>query len=850
MRKLELAASMVLLAALCGAVELRSQERKDWAASWIWAGGEANPKNLFLMARKSIELAAKPDSATLRVTSASRYKLFVNGHYVGRGPARSDPRWKSFDSHDVAALLAPGRNTIAVLAYHLGPGLYQGYRGSSYTTGERAGLWALLELGTGAARQVVGTGPDWAVREAEGWQREIPPINPLQGFPELYDASKDPVDWAETSFDDSGWQKAAVVPESERPWVRLEPRDVPFMREKEVFPKRVVDAGEVIELPVGGYDIGDRVYDLLMKEIHLPLEHARIEDRDAVLARDGRAARLQARYVRGDGIRDPYLLVDFGRQVFGFPRVHMTAPGGAVVDMTYGQQLLGGRVPPGLPYGDRYIAREGRQVWETFGYRQFRYLQVDFRSRKPVEVDAISLNAYQYPAEERGRFECSDPLLTKLWRACVDTAYLQMEDVIAVDGQRERVNYAGIDIPQAIYAAYGDTEVVRRCFRMISREDKGGLLPGYYPPDALVPVFPRLILLWLTQVEEHYRYVGDRRFLAELYPAVKRQMDWFATLANQEGVIGAWPYFNYWDWSWNDLRGTDLLTNAAHVHALEACARIADALDDRESATRWRARAQKVRERLRPVYWNEPRGLFEDTFYKGRLTGIASELGNGFALLAGLPSPEQRVRLLQHFKSEPPTAIAEVSPIYLRQVLWALVEAGRLETAVGMMRERYRQMIEMFDNPTIWEGWRRFSGEDPITTDEEFEQVARGEHVRAHARRSLVHGGVAPALVLSREVLGIKGVGPGFQECRIEVPALESVEWARGVFPSVRGDISAEWRRERQSVTLAVEIPAGLSATLSLPGGASDLRLDGKPATGAARVTGGKHQLEGKLARR
>ena len=123
-----------------------------WAAEWIWIPGAAKPYHCYIYARRSFELAARPQSATLHVTASDRYVLFVNGAYVGRGPARSDPRRKSYDSHDVARHLVPGRNTVAIRAYHFGTPRDGGGRagddtgwgvwsGNSYTVGERAGLW-------------------------------------------------------------------------------------------------------------------------------------------------------------------------------------------------------------------------------------------------------------------------------------------------------------------------------------------------------------------------------------------------------------------------------------------------------------------------------------------------------------------------------------------------------------------------------------------------------------------------------------------------------------------------------------------------------------------------------------
>lgn len=43
------------------------------------------------------------------------------------------------------------------------------------------------------------------------------------------------------------------------------------------------------------------------------------------------------------------------------------------------------------------------------------------------------------------------------------------------------------------------------------------------------------------------------------------------------------------------------------------------------------------------------------------------------------------------------------------------------------------------------------------------------------------HGGDGPALIVSQEVLGIKGVGPGFKERRIEVPDLKGINWAKNL---------------------------------------------------------------------
>jgi len=792
-------------------------------AEWIWDAGEAHPKNYFLMVRRSFLLPSPPDAAALHITASDRYVLYVNGDYVGRGPARSDPRFKSYDTYQIGEKLKSGKNAVAVLAYHYGQNTSPSgpYLGNAFAAGDRAGLWAKLQVTSGSQTTVVPTGSDWLVTPALGWKRDVPPVNPLVGFPEWYDARRDPVDWTQPGFDDTGWQPATVIPAGERPWKSLEARDVPMMRQTEVFPVRITKTGEVAE------SAEEHIHKRFMEEVQVPLEHAVLEGPEFLLADDGRTARAQAKATPSGEVREPFVIIDFGRQVFGFPKIKMTAPEGAVIDMITSPHLVEGRIATGAMHlGSRYVARAGEQTWQHFEYRQFRYLEIAVRSGEAVEIESVSLNAYEYPAERRGRFACSDPVLTKLWTACVDTAYLQMEDVLAIDAWRERVNWISCDIMDAIVAGFGDTAVVRRHFRMIGRTDFGdGLLAVFVPPRHVpTRVIPQHLLIWLYQVKWYYDCVGDHDFLAELYPAVKGQMDWFDQIVDQDGLITDTPYWNWFDWSSMDKRGTCFATNAIYLRALEVCAEMADIVDDSVSARRWREKAANVRRRLRGRFWNDERGLFEDAFVKGKFTGSFSEMANGLALGCDIATEDQVPRILSQFHAETPQGIAKPTPIWFGMILSGLIRVDHLEKALELTRHRYGHMIAGEEAPTIWELWTPSSG----------------------GTRSLVHGGNAPAFILSQEVLGIKSVGPGFKECRIEVPDLESIDWAEGVFPSVRGDIGVEWRKEGRQLAVDVDLPAGLKTTIAVAPDTQGraVTLDGKPVSAADLVVvGGRHQV-------
>src|SRR5262249_40095547 len=133
-------AAMVTPTASRGAPDSSPGAARAWRGKWIWTPGEPSPRNSYTYFRKTLDLASAPTAARLHLTADSRYQLFVNGAFAGRGPARSDRRWLSYDTWDVARQLRKGRNVIAVLVHHYGEWTFQYMKG-------RGGLIAELEGG-------------------------------------------------------------------------------------------------------------------------------------------------------------------------------------------------------------------------------------------------------------------------------------------------------------------------------------------------------------------------------------------------------------------------------------------------------------------------------------------------------------------------------------------------------------------------------------------------------------------------------------------------------------------------------------------------------------------------------
>jgi alpha-L-rhamnosidase len=72
---------------------------------------------------------------------------------------------------------------------------------------------------------------------------------------------------------------------------------------------------------------------------------------------------------------------------------------------------------------------------------------------------------------------------------------------------------------------------------------------------------------------------------------------------------------------------------------------------------------------------------------------------------------------------------------------------------------------------------------------------------------------------------------PGFARFRV-TPQPVDLAYARGVFPTVRGDIAVSWKREQEAIELEVAVPDGTEAIIEAPG---DRRAQGADRLGAGR---------------
>jgi len=114
--------AMFLLMGVFHAVSIADDLGAELEPSFVWVQEPVTNKELHAGFRRVFSVNAAPISARLHLFAYTRYRLYVNGEYVGRGPNRFESIQPEYDSWDIAARLHSGTNVIAVVVHRDWPG--------------------------------------------------------------------------------------------------------------------------------------------------------------------------------------------------------------------------------------------------------------------------------------------------------------------------------------------------------------------------------------------------------------------------------------------------------------------------------------------------------------------------------------------------------------------------------------------------------------------------------------------------------------------------------------------------------------------------------------------------------
>ena len=760
--------SIVLLCFLIATQAAMGQESnihtQAWPAYWITHPDVKYDEFRVLQFAKNITIKTKPSKYTIHVSADNRYKLYINGQYVGNGPARGDEDNWRYETYDIASYLKVGDNKIRAVVWNFGPNrpVFQHGNGTE-----------LIIRGDGQAEKDINTDTTYAVCIVDAYKPI--PINHLQtyyvvGPGEIFDANIFQFDWLEKDLNPAcatkakqgskGMPLSAITAFGNRPNKVLIPRNIPMMEES---PQKF----ESIRNRPGKME-----------------DHYKIP----------KASKVS-------------LLFDQGFLTTAYPVLKFHGGKGANITFTYAESLIdsagikGNRneVEGKAIKGNRdsIICKGGANMVEfsTLWWRTFRYVQVDITTQdEALVIDDFASIFTGYPLEVKATFASSHDMTDEIWETGWRTQRLCAAENFFDCPYYEQLQYVGDTRIQNLVTRYvsGDTALMRNA--VLSYADShlaSGLSQSRYPSNER-QIIPPFSLIWVYMVHDYHMLCKDEAWVKTLLPKIQGILNWYDQRMREDGLNGVMEYWNFVDWvpKWQAgippgaKDGGSSIISLQYVLALQKAASLYRHYGYLKPAEECLLKAKEIGMQVMKTCFDEDKGLIADTPEKASY----SQHQNILAILTGTVRPQQGKEMLVTLLND-----KDVIPVtfYFSYYLFeAMYHLGGTET--------------MMEHLSPWEDML----EKGLTTFAEKPDPTRSD---CHAWSS------SPLYFYLSGVCGIKSDEPGFAKVKI-VPNLGKLQFAKGSMPHRNGLITTDFVNRKGIISGDITLPQGLFGTAVVNG--------------------------------
>ncbi|HTI97414.1 MAG TPA: glycoside hydrolase family 78 protein [Dongiaceae bacterium] len=735
----------------------------DWHAQWIARTTDINEEPAPLL-RREFQIRGQVKRARVYLCGLGYYELHLNGQKVG--DQLLDPGYTRYDrrdlyvTHDVTALLQPGTNAVGAI---LGNGWFNvqtkavwNFHQAPWREAPKLLLALVVDYADGRM-EVLGSDPSW--KTATG------PIvfNSIYGG-ENYDARQEKPGWDRPGYDDSTWTAALGVT---APKGQLVAQMMPPIKADQIIkPVKVTE-------PKPGV-----------------------------------------------------FVFDLGQNFAGFAELKVQGPAGTQVTLRYGERLFSDgslntrdiaqhikRMGTNQQYQtDNYILKgEGVETWHShFDYDGFQYVEVTGFPGTPT-LDALRGIFIHSAVPVAGHFECSNPLLNKIWTAARWSYLSNLQGIPTDCPHREKNGWTGdahLAAEQAIYnfmPAAVDTKWVND---LGDEQRPSGELPGIVPTsgwgyewgngpawDSAFALIPYYL----------YEYYGDTAVLREHYAGLKRYVDYLTSRATNS-IIN----FGLNDWApYKTQTPTDITSTAYYYRDTQIVALTAALLGNAADAQKYRQLAEQIKTAFNAHFYNATNGLY----------GNGSQTSLSCALYQGLTTPENQDRVLTNLVAAVAATDNHIDTGILgaKYILHALTAGGRADVAYQMASQKDRpswgNWIE-HGATTLWEQWN-------------------GTESRNH----IMFGDISAWFYEALAGINADPAAPGFKHFSIAPHPPGDLTYARAEYESIRGRIVSDWKIQDGRFQLHVIIPANTTASVHIPNATvADVQENGQPAAKAPGV--------------
>lgn len=338
----------------------------------------------------------------------------------------------------------------------------------------------------------------------------------------------------------------------------------------------------------------------------------------------------------------------------------------------------------------------------------FRYLEVTVvATPRPTRLSEFTVvcetsadvSKYQpLPANTDPELVAIDRVAAATLRDCMQSAY--------EDGpKRDRRLWSGDLYLQALtdQVLFDNSMLARRCLYLFAAcEEENLFLPGclyQYPTlsfDHTMDISD-YAMLYCTALADYYAHTKDADTAKDLFPVVKRQMQFAIDSLGEDGVIippKSWEG-GFIDWAPNLKHVTAV--QGVMLYALHRLIPLACSLGEEDTAQLWQSTEVRVKESAQKLLFNVEKNAFINRFDKDQYSVQAQV----WMILGGVIDGEAgRSVLRQALQSK--ESIKPVTPYMNHYLTAAMLELGMKDEALAHIKGYWGEMVK-HGADTFWE---------------------------------------------------------------------------------------------------------------------------------------------------
>jgi hypothetical protein len=763
-------------------VDIFAQKPEKWNAQWITHPDIAVSEYSVVNFRKVFDLNVKPERFIIHISADNHYRLYVNGKYITRGPARGDMAHWFYETIDIATYLKADKNVIAAEVVNWGPK-------RSFTMFSQ--MTSFIVQGDTKNEEIINTlGGKWKTYHNLAYKPQIvdwifdkTTIDfglYVCGPTDIIDGSKYPWGWEQINFDDKNWLDAK--------WADA--------------------AGGYGTQHAGGILYGNGKI-LVPRKTELLYE--RKENLGDIVRISG--AERDGSFLKGKTWTVPAnstvsLIIDQGYETIGYPELSLSGGAGSSVRLMYAENLIYKNKGPKnnrnditnkylVGIKDTYFNDGGTsRIYRPTYLRAFRFIQMDITTKN----EALTINDFYNvlctaPVELKAKFETNDTRLNQLMPMGWRTVSICAQDILMSDAAYEQMQYTGDSRVHnlTLMTLSGNDKLTRNFLCQIDQSRiPEGLTYACYP-NAFHLIIPSYSLIWIDQIYDYMLWKDDKNFIKQFDLGIKSVLHWFDSRIEANGLLGAIEWWPALAWPRHYIKGVPLgmendnntLYNLHYAYTLRHAAAIYDYLGDEKESKLLKAKADAICEAVNK-YCKRSDGFYKES----PKVDSVSQITNILAILAEATTPSESEILMKKLL-EPKDWFGQVD-IFLHLYLFeALNKTNQRDHFISELSEWYlmldRNLSTCAEVPLEW-------GEDK--------------------QRSECHPwSTSPHYFFFRTICGIRPTSAGHKSVSLE-PYFGDLTAINAIYPHHLGNIEMKLTKDKNQLMGSVIIPKDIKASL------------------------------------